>query len=339
MEKILAVSFPPITSYSHHATCLSIISCNDKYLPWFFSNYIQLIASADLDLPTSLDFYVGTAPWLAINSYSLLNCPFLIRETLPRNINDRKDIVDIFIDCIDNGFYIYTEVEGFYIKPYAAYQSFEFMHPIFIYGYNKEKKFFYTADFFVNGIFKFEKCSFEDIKKGYEEIPGYNWGIELYKYNGDVEVALNKELIIGSLEDYLHSKRSSPRYRCDLTFGLLEEKIYGVDTLKRIQTEIQMQKEGEYIIDYRVLPVLLDHKKFMRIMIQNLMQQKIIQQCTSLSDTFLGIEDKVTVVRNMYLRYFITKNKLLLNEIESRFSTFVGMEESAMESLIKQLLK
>lgn len=257
MKKTLPVNFPLITTYTHHTTCLSIISCHDKYIPWFLMNYIQLFANEDLNERTNLDFYVGATPFSPIDPTVLSNCPYLIKEILPREIGIKDNVVGILIECINCNYYIYTEIDSYYIQEYAAYKTEKYRHPIFIYGYDSESEMFLTADFFSEKGFRFGTSLFEEIKEAYEAEKEYYWGIALFKYNVDYAETLNVLHIKESLEDYLYARKKSSRYRCDIQF-YNKNLIYGLDVLRRIQIEILMQFEGSHILDRRALPILLE---------------------------------------------------------------------------------
>lgn len=57
MKKVLAVEYPIITSYTHHAHLLTILGTNEKTKDWIFSNYIQVYINKDFEKvigPTSI---------------------------------------------------------------------------------------------------------------------------------------------------------------------------------------------------------------------------------------------------------------------------------------------
>ena len=49
MKKVLAVEYPIITSYTHHAHLLTILGTNEKTKDWIFSNYIQVYINKDFE--------------------------------------------------------------------------------------------------------------------------------------------------------------------------------------------------------------------------------------------------------------------------------------------------
>ena len=73
--------------------------------------------------------------------------------TYPRDLVDEEEIfIELLINLLNNDYYIMFSADTFYIKAYWSYQeivnSCHFLHHIFIYGYDNEKKIFHIADFF-----------------------------------------------------------------------------------------------------------------------------------------------------------------------------------------------
>lgn len=54
---LLPMASPIIHGYTHYAHLLSILQCNNKTLPWIFSNFIQIYMYRDLQKTPWGDFY------------------------------------------------------------------------------------------------------------------------------------------------------------------------------------------------------------------------------------------------------------------------------------------
>lgn len=72
-------------------------------------------------------------------------------------------ILDILYTAINDGFYIYTHVDEFYV-PYSSHtQKRHFFHDILIYGYNQNKKVIYTIGYGSDGEYSLREISMEDL--------------------------------------------------------------------------------------------------------------------------------------------------------------------------------
>lgn len=204
MRKVLKVQYPEtVTCFPRHGNLLSIISCNEKYVPWFHSNYIQLEIKRDFELGCFLDFY---APNL------IENCPWIYAQRIARDLVQKfsADIVDFLINAIDSEYYVYTMVNTFYIPEHSSYGKRKRSHELLIYGYDREKRFFYIADNFPK--YKYAIATFDEIKNSYDDNiieNDYLKGINLYKYNYDGKYDLDVVNIVEMFTDYLYSKNTS----------------------------------------------------------------------------------------------------------------------------------
>lgn len=94
-------------------------------------------------------------------------CPVLSRKEIPRSVLQKSDsfsLIEFLISCIDEKYYIYFTIDSSKIKCYSSYNSIDFApHPLIIYGYNKNDKKMYMADF-TNGMhYKKQIIDYEEI--------------------------------------------------------------------------------------------------------------------------------------------------------------------------------
>lgn len=130
----LPVSYPIVSTYPKHAIPFSILSQNQDFLPWFYSNYIQIKCSKTFmkNYPSDAFDFFTIYPEFYEN-------PSLQSERLSNTtiLNLQSDIIKFIIDCIDMGYYLYTHVNEYYLPNTHAFKKFNNPHAILIYGYNK----------------------------------------------------------------------------------------------------------------------------------------------------------------------------------------------------------
>ena len=112
--KKLPLGQPPISAYLFHAYPLSILAQEDRYLPWFYSTYIQLFSFPDEELK----FY--THPCCThhqIRHLYVQTCPLLEARSI-----DRKTLAPTptglgawIRDAIEHKCYVQVDVDFFYL--------------------------------------------------------------------------------------------------------------------------------------------------------------------------------------------------------------------------------
>jgi hypothetical protein len=341
---ILQVEYPPITSYPSHAMTLTAALSHKEAYSWFFNNYIQLYVRDH----HNVDFF-------EIGDFEMF-IPHLSYQCISRDIISNKwsSFTEFAIDSIDLGYYLHTLVNQYFIRASGAYKKRLYPHSLFIYGYNLEQKEFYIADFF-NMKYSFQKASFLEVEKAYNYIDLYKniddiGGVKLFKYR-DVKSDLtacvfhNNEdgyvfdiyTVINFINDYIHSQNSYKLYWISakdynaMSFGI---SVYGClcDYLSKV-----VFNNKKLYIDHRPFHVLLDHKNIMILRIQYLADNGYLPDYIPVSKAYLDIKNKVTIVRNLVLKYNVTKNNVLLNRAANLLRSIKLEEELALRDLLKKI--
>lgn len=172
---------------------------------------------------------------------------------------DRMDIIKKIISYIDRNYYIYMELNEFFIPNRPAYKKFDFYHDILIYGYDKNEKILYTIAYNKDGLYKAQKIQYLDIIKAYKN---YKHKYELkimpfcisknYNFN-----KFNHHSINNNLKKMLYS--SKKHIGCNAYDDLLKhiDKIIRFKTqldLRAFRTILEHSKTLTYINDYFTIP-------------------------------------------------------------------------------------
>lgn len=297
---------PIITCYPNHANLLSVISQNKDYLPWVYSTYIQLFCDRN-DYKKNylrLDFYTNNILEL---------CPFISHQKISRELLGKISnisVAEYIISCLEEGYYCYFLIDTYFIEKYGNHNRYHYVHDIFVFGVNLERKVFYAADNFKNGKYSFEEIPIQQIVKGYYELENNNlidWleGVHLIKYRvkNDYFGLTQKyqfdiEKVVTELEDYINSFQTPKRYANPHEQWIIyaADMAFGVDVYETI---IQfLEHSNDY--DLRPLYVLSEHKKIMLKRLEYLENSGYLQG--DFSSEFTRIERETMIINNKYLK-------------------------------------
>ncbi|GGG89366.1 hypothetical protein [Paenibacillus radicis (ex Gao et al. 2016)] len=326
---ILPVTYPFLTSYTHHTTTLSIITNHEDYMPWFCGNYIQLRVMNDLSSKAWLDFY----SYLHKGMHA---CPFLDIQHM--NLDTLRGwgsgIVDFLIKMIDLQNYVYVVVETSQISIYPSYQKRRFAHPIFVYGYDKTEERFYVGDFF-KPTFEYSTASFAEVDAAFRAVSaddfGFN-GAKIIQYNKKAKFELDLWNVTEMFRDYLYTRDSFGRYRLIQTPDPGEavgmEHVY-----TRLIKDVEIHIDNPDLFQHTSFHVLYEHKKAISFILSFLQKQGYIGQ----NYGYEKVEEKSLMLRNRVLRYVMMKDPALPQQIIGMLHELKELETEALTALVRSL--
>lgn len=163
--KKLPIGTPPIIGLHYHAYPLAVVLNYEKYLPWFYSHYIQVYCTNDFS-------EVNGSPWFNFVSFDLWDngIPYLSNNHLLDQktvITNKIDVINLVKSYLDRGWYIYAEIDDYYIPFRYSYQKQRQPHDIFIFGYDSKNHSFDTAGFNSKSEFSLNELDFNDFEKAF----------------------------------------------------------------------------------------------------------------------------------------------------------------------------
>jgi hypothetical protein len=339
--KKLPVAVPAIIGLHYHAFSLTPIFCNKKYLPWFYSHYIQVYCTNDFS-------EVNGSPWFNFVSIDLWDngIPFLSNNHLLdlRTIKDNKiDVVKLITGYIDRGWYTDAEVDDFYIPFRFAYQKKKKPHDILIFGYDLNNKCFDTAGFNTQNEFAYEKLSFDDFEKAFLNnnstmVDLDNGGtncLRFFKTIEGIECDFDPILLAQLLEDYLNSADTTEKFR--MFRQPSKKRVYGIETYQFFKEYFHLLLNKEIKFDIRPIQLLWEHKKCMLLRIKYMSENNIISPYSSIYDDYVDIEQKVLSARNLMIKYNMTNEKKVVMTIIDIIDEIKNKEQVILTSLLKEL--
>lgn len=343
----MPIGSAPVYGYQCNAYPLSIVSAEEKYLDWFYCNYIQMITH--MPSGTFYTFYTPLYEWYEY----MLQCPFIHYQKLETDIAEQypNGILQFIMDRLEKNCYVQLVVDEFFLSNKRSYQRFHFPHEILIYGYDKAEAKFQTLGFNERTIFGQYEVGFAELLKAYENchrsdswehIP-YQKFIYLLQYNKHYEYPFDCKLVIQSLKEYLSGYNSSNHFRALKPPTIAPEQgIYSYGTIfYKLFDEYLRYKVGELneqmIVRYS--HTLWEHKKIMLQRIQYLGEKGLLSQQAALYGDFEKVERKALILLNACVKYQRKSDKSLLQSIIENSLQIERMERVILNELIIELEK
>ncbi|PEA82339.1 hypothetical protein [Bacillus pseudomycoides] len=313
--------------YQFYAFPMSIISNYPESLPWIHSNFIQMCYDRSENSP------VPFAPYI----FDYAQNPWLITHKLDRSIYSifNKDIIDFVRESIDRDYYVYLNVDEFFIPNRNAFQNYNYSHDILIFGYDEVKGVFNVLGYDHNYEFKKSEVSYQNFKAAFnniDSITNYCNQIYLYKYNPDGKYTFNFDLVIDLIEDYLYSHNTSSKfYMVQDTM----DRAYGMKSYMYLKKYLADLLVGKSSYDIRNLHCLLEHKIAMQKRIEFFESEGYIDTSYNLSKDYIDIQKKALDFRNMMIKSGFDKNPKRIEQIIDALDTFKLQESEILERLIQ----
>lgn len=306
-KKVLGVKIPIIKSYKWHAVPLTVLSSCAGNPAWIYNNYLQL----------AVQEFPENEHWLEFLSlydlHGTPNFPWLNTQSVDTGlINKFADLKDFLIECINQNYYIDLLYDLYYIEYSFTYMKTHRTSNMLVYGYDLNTQVFYVMDYSYNSKNIYEPIKIDMNTLVNSVLATKGRGIKaLYQYDYSYEFRFNPALAIRLIEDYLEC-RNSMEY-IDLTRKYNKRcNGHGLCVYKYFDEFIDMTVKDD--IDFSLLPFssLLEHK----ICIYKL-SEYIKKQYNVLDiNKYRAIYELAYSLKNVAIKYSITKNKRLLYEIK-----------------------
>lgn len=310
-QKELPFKRPPIISYLYHAFRLGIIWGGVECLPWFYSNYIQLLCQesfADGQNQFHFDFFPiwydhAEIPWLFMPH-------FFDKDTVYKcNI----DINQLIMQYIDRDYYIYSFVDEFFIPNRLSYKTKHLIHDNLIHGYDTERNIFNIVGF--DDRFRFSESEVDFIEYRNAFMTNTNDRVHLFKKYDKCNYDFDLKLVFEFLTEYLLSIDSAERLRAvhnpetkNYTYGI---KVY--ECLKRYLELVLIDKiEGDTMLP---LHIFWEHKVCMLLRLKYMEENGYLNNLSSTAERYQSIERNFLIARNEMLKYSRTGNKKVVSSV------------------------
>ena len=337
MKKVLAVEYPIITSYTHHAHLLTILGTNEKTKDWIFSNYIQVYINKDFEKSNWADFYFP----MPYEIKPVEICKWMQTQKNQEEFIDKsyEDIVRYIIDAIDSDFYIHMMINYRYVSSSRfSTENVDRRHDVLVYGYDSDRQVLNCADFtFETSKYAFSECSYDEFRRAYyndclRNEPSYlDHSINAYRLRDSCTYQLDTGNIIYALKQYVNGW--TPEYWNAYNYKNKKDILWGIDYYDGLK--YNLRNEDRDWIDVRFIYLLLDHKKMMQERI------KFIRNYLLNADKFIeeyeDIYRNLTIVMNYVIKFNIHKNEKAKEKIIIKLSEIKEKEYKTISAMIEEL--
>ncbi|MEK4007728.1 hypothetical protein [Paenibacillus sp. FSL H3-0333] len=328
MTKVLPVQKPPVFGYHFYSYPLAIILNYESSYPWFYSNYIQLAFNRDMNAPVPFCFYMydyAIVPWLT--TYRLSREVYALTD---------KPIVDFVKAALDKEYYVYLNLDEYFVPERFTYGKEHFSHDSLVYGYDSSTRSFHILGFNGKGMYVSSQITFQAFEASFrylDQMGNECNQIVLYQYKEDGKYDFNQKLVCESLEDYLYSRNTSER------FSMVEspwERAYGMEIYDVLLKYFNNLSEGEAAADVRHVHILWEHKHCMKLRTEYMFDREIIRK-PHLVEQAVFLEGQALILKNNFLKYCVNCKPELLASIIQLTEDIRELEKVFLPDLIMDM--
>lgn len=339
-SKKLPITIPPIIGYTVHAYPLSIIYSYEECLPWFFSNYIQLVCNTQftgnffdffslcgaLEGSVWIDSIYPGVPW--INRHSVEG--FVISDC---NLN----IHNLITASLEENNYIVSYLDEFFVPNRKPFQKEQVFHENLVYGYDTYEMAYDILGFDDKGVYRSSRISFDAFEQAFKSSPlrfSYNT-IKLLKVRQDYLFELDLELIRDSLLDYIYSRNSSTTLR--MIRNPTKNCAYGISIYDVLIKYFESLSNGMVDYDIRPLHLLWEHKKCMLLRMEFISKNYLSVGLNDIYNDYMVVEQKCLSLRDLFIKYYISKQPSIINKIILGLRFIREKEQEILPNLITKI--
>ena len=326
----------------HYSLFLPVILGNTNLIPWYYNSFINYYLRIGNN---ALFFSLNEKEFDKFFYHSNIHHSFLQDNSLTKNN---------FINAINDNHYIIIQVDYYCIQYYSRYKKAHFVHPLLVYGYDSIKDEFNVLIFDeTKGVFKERlssdiliialKSAKEYYQNGFPDID--NGLVGFYKFKNFAKYEFDIVFYIHELLNYINATGNLQELYFIFHHNVeIKQNSFGIGVYDKILDSLSKKNPKVYPdIDYRVIHMIWEHKKWMVKSIRYISQYyRIGQYLVDIVKHFEEIERKMTVIKNVYLKqaniesgfksfYEIPKNPVVLDKLIMLLSELKGYELDAFK--------
>lgn len=313
VRNILPIAEPDITSYAHHAFSLSVLHTEPRCLDWVYSNFVQL---------SFIDWVDGILlDYFSPNAYdhpipALYGSPRLTRNMILRSY---PSFVDFARESIDDGCYVSTYADEYYIPGTVAYQNRSNPHVELIHGYDNDSRQFHVTGFLANQTYGQTIVRYDDMEIAFKDFEvtkanHYTDYTHLFKLNRLFGYDFSVQWVMEQLEEYAFAKPSMKRWQA-FQWRETVPREWGINIYDSLIRKIHELIEGTFILDHRPFQVVWEHKKMMNRRIAYMERQGYYACSPEVTEGYARLERSAAAGRHLILKYWMTKDNRKLEEL------------------------
>ncbi|WHX49348.1 hypothetical protein QNH46_01245 [Paenibacillus woosongensis] len=324
----LSLGDSPVIGYQHHAYRLSIMAQHTDFFNWFYCNYIQLVLVKRPYTPV-LDFYEFQK-----------SSPLLGEMYIPKSlITKYTPLIPFLKDRLEEGKYIITFANEYYVPNRLNYQRRHNAHDIFLYGFDPQRDEFHIAGFNENFLYNSGEVSSALMEKAllqFDQSKGdlIEWadGMHFLDLKHSNTFTFDKRIMLEQMEEYLYSRNSSDRFRM---YANSAENVFGLAVYDEVIDYLHNLRS--HVTDVRIFHILYEHKKVMHARLRFLVENKGVQLSLEHIDRYEQLAKQCLVLRNLCLRLHISKQLEVVERMIKLLDIIKETEKELLQEIIGDL--
>lgn len=336
-NKMLPIEIPWSYTYLTPASEFAVMQSYENTRNRILNRFIQVKIFEDIISGDNYD--VG----LSMVMESFCECPHLYSTLISSKFMFTVDnLIDFIILCIDNESYVYVHryINEFYLSSSPYYQKYEMLHMFIFYGYDKNKRVFYTLGYNNNMIFSKLEIPFSELEQSIDNNEDKDGKyILLIRHNNENNEEINTYDIKYWLDQYLNNKNSNVAiYGVNNEKAMSEKLVYGIKTYDYLNAYLYYAISGflEYDrIDNRFCRQLYEHKMIMMKRINAMSSLEYID--SMFENKYKSVLDSSNILCNMQTKFNLTKNINILKRMQERIKLISNDEFAILDKLYNSI--
>ncbi len=321
-----------VNNFLLNAYFLCIIMAHENLYPWFYENYIQLYYNDKKQgrygkKEIWLDFYGGwTEPQKLLDFIKI-----------PRKTFESTNILTYIKRNIDEGLYVFTYFDEYYVKPNYTESGTHFVHDILVYGYNDLDKELSVLGFDDNRAFVSYKVPYVKFIMAFEKgleltNTDESWNMDAFygrlfgvKSQDSGIYSFDCKRFADRLGDYIYSvntvKKDYPDYDRDnpvdyCEIYLMDENVFGMDIYKHLPQYMEEVLQSKDLLFYTAFHTLYEHKVCMMDKLNYISTRfNLHKELDEILESYGHITSVFNSIRLTALKYNRCRKENLLREI------------------------
>ncbi|GFN32188.1 hypothetical protein [Paenibacillus xylaniclasticus] len=325
----LSLGEPPIRGRLHHAYPLSILANHPDFSQWFYTQYIQVawqnqVIGRNLLELSLFDFYQQPSRGV--------NCSLLDTREIPmEQLAALEDPLSYVMDHLHQGYAVYLYADDYYIPGRFSYGKMHFVHDLMVYGYEQSVDRFHIVGYNERMIYTKGTVSSQSLREairnstleeGLKHTP-YPEELSLctlLRTNPEQSCTFQPERLIEQLSDYLNAGHHTERY------------TIGKQGAVKLGQYLEAVGQLRTLFDVRPFYLIWEHKKHLREAVE--FAEKQTGTGSAWSERLAPIEKRMLHNRNLAVKYSISRQQSLLQEMHDNFYEAEDMEAAILEQFL-----
>lgn len=302
---------------------------DDSFQDWFYTNFIQLHCSKDLDFyyDVKLNYYVrGFLDY----RYNMSN-PWIEQFYLQRDYIDVNGGIFNFIRYnLNHNKYISLHLNEKYVPEKWAFNNTDFEHESLVYGIDDKNEILYLMGFNMTQSFEPYTISYTDFVLAYDNTID-NIKITTMSFKiPDLGFTLQASRILTFLNEYLSGINST--YRDNLIYDEID-RIFGFKIYDVLFDRVDKLK------DKKIVYLICEHKSIMKERVVYLYMRNIISDIMyeKLYDMAVIVEDIAQVLLLLCIKYRMTSNTKYEEKLRLQILKLKNSDEKFIKNFIEAL--